>query len=266
MGPAPIYSAEHVQPAFCLRYSWIGWLREPLSAPALYTPVLESLRERWETDGLRLLEWRVRQDKFQITFSTTPLVSPVLLASRCKGRLQDALRKASFPHRFRRKRSVRSIGNNTTAQVESYIKNQVKKAAFVNADFQSKMRELTFVDPFVELSRPTASGHGIYWYNLHLVLVTRERYRIADWRLLRTIHDGCLKIARKKRYGISTLSVMLEHLHVAFRGDPRQSPQEIALAFQNNLAYLAGEDLWMESFYVGTFSEYSMRAVRRDGL
>jgi REP element-mobilizing transposase RayT len=64
-------------------------------------------------------------------------------------------------------------------------------------------------------------------------------------------------------YGISTLSPMLDHLHVALRGDHRQSPLEIALAFQNNLAYLLGEALWTENFYVGTFSEYSMRAVRR---
>ena len=129
--------------------------------------------------------------------------------------------------------------------------------------FAEKMEELILVDPSVDLSAPTSSGRGMYWYNLHLVLGVRERWRIADLDRLKKIRDGASRIAAKKGYGISTLSVMLDHLHVALRGDHRQSPLEIALAFQNNLAYLLGQALWAESFYTGTFSEYSMRAVRR---
>ena len=103
----------------------------------------------------------------------------------------------------------------------------------------------------------------MYWYNLHLVLVVEERARIADLDRLLRIRDGCLRIATKKGYAIAALSVMLDHLHAALRGDHRRSPLEIALAFQNNLAYMMGHRLWTESFYVGTFSEYSLGAVRR---
>lgn len=67
------------------------------------------------------------------------------------------------------------------------------------------------------------------------------------------------RVASAKRYGVSTLAVMLDHLHVALRGDPRQSPLEIALAFQNHLAYLLDEALWCESFCVGTSSECTVR-------
>ena len=103
----------------------------------------------------------------------------------------------------------------------------------------------------------------MYWYNLHLVLVVRQRSQIADLDRLMRIRDGCSRIATKKGYGISTLSVMLDHLHVALRGDHRQSPLEIALAFQNNLAYMDGQALWTENSCAGTFWEYSMSAVRR---
>ncbi len=42
-----------------------------------------------------------------------------------------------------------------------------------------------------------------------------------------------------------------------------QSPQEIALAFLNNLAFALGQKpIWQPSYYVGTFSEYNMDAVR----
>ena len=47
-------------------------------------------------------------------------------------------------------------------------------------------------------------------------------------------------------------------------GDIEQPPQEIALAFQNNLAYALGQVRhWLPTFYVGTFGEYDMWAIRR---
>ncbi len=56
---------------------------------------------------------------------------------------------------------------------------------------------------------------------------------------------------------------MPDHLHMALRGNIQDSPQEIALGFQNNLAHLLGQTpIWREGFYVGTFSEYDMGAVR----
>jgi hypothetical protein len=57
---------------------------------------------------------------------------------------------------------------------------------------------------------------------------------------------------------------MPDHLHIALRGDHERSPNEIVYAFQNNLAYAVGQQhLWQDPFYVGTFSEYDMDAVRR---
>jgi REP element-mobilizing transposase RayT len=57
---------------------------------------------------------------------------------------------------------------------------------------------------------------------------------------------------------------MPDHLHAAIRGNIKQSPQEIALAFQNNLAYIMGQvRLWTPTYYVGTFGEYDMWAIRR---
>jgi REP element-mobilizing transposase RayT len=97
-----------------------------------------------------------------------------------------------------------------------------------------------------------------------VVLVVAERLGIVDERFLRAIRDGCLKIAAKKGYEISRLAVMPDHLHLALRGDYRQSPDEIVAAFQNNLAYLVGQKpVWQDSYYVGTFGEYNMNAVRR---
>lgn len=262
MNPQPKYSGKNLDPAYCLRYSWTGWPSKNRFKHLPDDSILETVRQSWETDGLRLLEWRWSDEKIQLTFSTTPQASPVFVATRAKGRLQYTLREAGRPQKFSRKLSVRSLGDNTTVQVENYVKSQVKRAAFVDPEFGEKMDELVLVDPSVDLSAPTSSGRGMYWYNIHLVLVVKERWRVADLAQLTRTRDGVVRIAAKKGYGVSTFSIMLDHLHLTLRGDPRQSPLEIALAFQNNLAYLLGQALWCENFYAGTFSEYSMRAVR----
>ncbi len=50
---------------------------------------------------------------------------------------------------------------------------------------------------------------------------------------------------------------------MALRGNIEHSPQDIALAFLNNLAYAMGQNaIWQSGYYAGTFGEYDMGAVR----
>ena len=45
-----------------------------------------------------------------------------------------------------------------------------------------------------------------------------------------------------------------------------ESPEEIALAYMNNLAFAHGmRPVYQFGYYVGTFGEYDMAAVRRRG-
>ena len=261
MALEPLYHREECGPAFCLRFSWTGW---PTAGRLPRPAGLERLGPLWENDGMRLLEHSSSEEELQLAFSTLPRVSPVLLAQRAKGRLQDDLRKSSPGWLgFSRKVSVRSVGENTRQQVEEYVANQVGKERFLDVRFDAALRQFTVRCPEVDLSQPTASSHGRYWYNLHLVLVVAERGLIRDLACLAKIRDGCFAIARKKGHRIAVLSVMPDHVHMALRGAIEESPQEIALGFQNNLAYLVGQvRIWRPGFYVGTFSEYDMGAIR----
>ena len=100
---------------------------------------------------------------------------------------------------------------------------------------------------------------------LHLVLVTQERYRVRNLERLGTIRDQSLRMAQKKGCALSRLAVLPDHVHAALRGNIELSPQDIALAFQNNLAYALGQcRLWQDTYYVGTFSEGRKRAPKRD--
>jgi REP element-mobilizing transposase RayT len=213
---------------------------------------------------MRLLEHRWTGKMAQLLFSTTPHVSPVFLATRAKGRLDHAIRRAGLPMPLSRKLSVRSIGENTRKEVEAYIDNQVGKERFSDPQFKALLETFKITNHDIDLSRASKSGRGRYWYNVHLVLVTEKRFRIVDERRLATIRDWSIKTAAKHAYSISRLTVMPDHLHVALRGDHEQSPDEIVYAFQNNLAFALGQQrIWCDNFYVGTFSEYNMEAIRR---
>jgi len=221
------------------------------------------LHAAWEDDGLRKLEQTWSPQLIQFTFSVRPQVCPVFFAARVKGRLQHALRKAGLTTQFSRKVGVRTIGKNHRTEVETYIERQVQKEPLADPRFRDLLREFTVTVPGVDLTAATATNSGRYWYNLHLVLVTAARYRVGDPVLLGTIRDWCFKIADKKGYAISRVSVMPDHLHTCLRGNIAHSPEEVALAFLNNLAFALGQKpIWEPCYYVGTFGEYDMGAVR----
>jgi REP element-mobilizing transposase RayT len=266
MPPEPLYRPEDLRAAYQLRYSWSGWPSGDPFPVDLVARVLPEIGPEWEKDGLRLLESSVRPNILQLTMSTSPVVAPVTLAARIKGRIQHHCRLRGTPVDFSRKLAVRSLGDPTRAEVEGYIRNQVPNEDLADERFRQMLSAFTVVDPRVDLSIPTESNSGRYWYNLHLVLVTSERYRIGEARTLAQIRDTVCRICIKKGHAVSTAAVMPDHLHLALRGAIAEAPQTIALSFLNNLAYNLGQRPWWQAgYYAGTFGEYSMAAVRGGG-
>lgn len=264
MKPPLLYIAHNLHPAYQLRYGWTGWPSTG-SFPALPAePFLSRLSERWENEGLRLLEHDWKMDSISLIFSAKPEVSPVHLAARAKGRLQHALREAGKPIKFSRKVSVRSIGQSTRETVEEYIRTQLDREKMADPRYEAMLRSQSFSDRSVDLSKPTQTQSGRYWYDIHLVLVVSARHRLVWEKGLEDMPAVFRQIAIKEGYEISTLSIMPDHIHIALRGNIEQSPQDIALAFQNNLAYKMEQcRLWEYNYYVGTFGEYAMGVVRR---
>jgi REP element-mobilizing transposase RayT len=218
----------------------------------------------WEEDGMRVLEQRCEREMLQILFSVQPSISPQFLATRAKGRLDYSARKVGAAVNFSRKLAICSVGDSTRRDVEWYLSRQVSKEAFADPRFEAQMASLTVANSEVDLSRPVPSLSGRYWYNVHLVLVADKRERIHDTKMLTDLRDATLRVARKKGHLLSRLAVMPDHLHLAVRPLISESALGVAFAYQNNLAHmLGGRRIWQDSFYVGTFGEYSMQAVRR---
>ncbi len=261
--PAPLYTAHNLHPVHALRYDWTGWPAAGTALPAATADIARDIAPAWEPDGLTLLTAHADAAKVQLLFRAAPRVSPVFCCQRAKGRLQHALRQAGVPATFSRKVAFLSLGENTDADVAGYLRKQVAKEGFADPRFAAIMRQFTVTCPEVALDRPSESVSGRYWYNLHVVLVVASRFRITAPEVLGRLRDAVLAAASGCGARVAAVSVMPDHVHLALRGDAAQSPEAIALAFQNALARAAGCRVWQHGFYVGTFSAYNLEVIRR---
>jgi REP element-mobilizing transposase RayT len=117
----------------------------------------------------------------------------------------------------------------------------------------------------IDLSRPRSSAHGIYWYNLHVVLVHRERWAEIREPVLERLRHMVEEVCRAKAYWLSRAGILPDHLHLALGSPHDVAPADVALAFLNNLAYVHGmKAVFQFGAYVGTFGEYHQGAVKSD--
>jgi REP element-mobilizing transposase RayT len=257
------YTGVNVHIPHKLMLDWTGWLSGGAAFPPATPAAIVATAPAWAGDGLRLDTFRIVGDLAQILFATTPGVSPTFLAARAKGRLQHALRTADAPVVFSRKVSVRSVGENTRADIEGYLARQVARGEFADPRFRERMARYTVVSDAVDLAAPTAVEHGRHWYNLHVVLVTADRFRFGADDILAGVRDAALAAAERGGHALKSVAVMPDHVHLALRGNVARSPREIGVEFQNALADVVGCRAWQDEFYAGTFSEYDVTAIRR---
>ncbi len=263
MALKPIYTLENVRPVSEIRYDWSGWLRNSASFPSILEIATENLNDAWGRDGLTLETFSVEGNQIQCLFRANQDVSPSLCAARAKGRLQNELRTLGTEVKFDRRVSVRALGDNTTTIVQNYIRKQVGKSDYIDPRFKDHLGQFTVEVATRILENPSVSGHGRYWYNLHVVIVVQDRrYPITRNENFAKVSDTIFRIAKKKSHAVASAAVMPDHIHIALRANHTHTPSEVALAYLNNLSYILGyNECWSTEFYVGTFSEYDVRAV-----
>ncbi len=86
----PLYESHNLNPAYRLIYNWTGWIDDSSSLPGNISENLSSISPYWEKDGIRLLEHRVKNNAIFATVSAKPFLSPILICSRLKGRIQHS--------------------------------------------------------------------------------------------------------------------------------------------------------------------------------
>jgi REP element-mobilizing transposase RayT len=257
----PIYTLDSCpNPAYQLNWSYtLFWHNSPNG-----DDWLDELQRLNEVDGIRILRHEFTSPKIsQFFVSTTPSVIPQVMVQRIKGRLQAIIRR-EYPKAFQRNYALRSIGSVDRQSVDQYIAGQLEHHLLVDPKTDEMYRRFQFHDPSIDLAQPSRTSHAVYWYNLHLVLVNDGRYRFTDPLRLGRLWSMIRANAKKKQHWLSRFGILPDHIHVSLRANLYQSPATVAFGYMNNLVYVLGmRPEFYYSYYTGTFSEYSTRAVPR---
>jgi len=254
-----IYTAENTKAAYLLNWGvTLFWKNQPITEDVW----LENLSNATETDGVRILKHRtIPNNASQFFVSTKPHVAPAEMLKSIKGRLQHHVRSA-MPKAFQRNYCVRSIGAARSDIVKNYIADQLGHHQMADARVQNRFREFQRTNANVELKQPSFSSHGEYWYNLHIVLVNRNRSNEVRKEVLEKLASTLERTATKHRHQLSQLAVLSDHIHISVRAEVTQSPASIALSYLNNGAYACDmRPVFQFSYHVSTHGEYDRGAV-----
>jgi len=227
-------------------------------------PWLENLKRTTEKDGVRILEYRlVNTSTNQFLLSTRPEISPGNAIRSVKGRLQYLVRQQN-PRAFKANYSIKRVGSAKYDQVEHYLDDQLLHHRMADPTVQEIIAAYQIDDFSVDLKKVRRSAHGEYLYNLHLVLVHTERDREIRKNRLAKTNEGIRHIAQKKGHLLFKARILSDHIHLMLGCDVKESPVDVGMGYLNNLAFIHGQTLVFESgFYVGTFGEYDLGAIRK---
>jgi len=244
-----------------LFYTWAGWPSGSLFPPKPSIHFFDSLCKNWRNDHLDLQACVWKPEQIQMTFKVAAEVAPIFFTARVKGRLQHAMRQAGIAAGFTRKVVMRALGDNCSDDVEGCLRKQTIRVELLDERYRATLREAGIEEKTVDLSQPSEVRHGRYWYNLHLVAVTEDRYRMGREDFLYKVRDGTLAWAGETKCRLKALALMPDHIHIAVRGNVEQSPLALAESLWGELNHSAGCRLMSDKVYAGTFSEYKVKVV-----
>lgn len=222
----------------------------------------QDLAAATEPDGIRLLGHRFEKPGIgQFGVSTTPCVAPLRVVQRVKGRLQYLVRDR-LPKAFRGNYAIRSVGRVTRGEIERYVADQLGHHQMADPRVQRRLEQFQIVRPEVDLSLPQRTSHGLFWYNLHVVLVHQSRGKEIREDVLGRVRAMILRASDCKKYLMSCAGILADHVHLVLGGPIEVAPDEIALGFLNNLAYVQGmRPVYQYGAFVGTVGEYTTGAL-----
>ena len=256
----PIYTADNSPAAYQLDWSYcIFW-----KAPPQSFSWFDALQQLNEKDHIRLLKHHFEPpnvSKFLI--STQSQVAPQTVAQRVKGRLQHLIRDHS-PNAFRRNYSIRGLGSTRRQKLEQYLSSQLTHHPPADPRVLERLQNHQYHNPQIDLSKPRKSTHAVYWYNLHIVISTAERWMEIRDEVLNRTRRMILRCSNAKGHLLSHAAILPDHLHLLLGCRLDESPQDVALAYLNNLAFAHEmKPVFQFGFFAGTTSEYDLGAIPR---
>jgi REP element-mobilizing transposase RayT len=169
----------------------------------------------------------------QFVVSTQPHVAPLTIVERVKGRLQYFVRD-TLPKPLKRNYAIRSFGQVIRETVEAYVASQLEHHQMADARVQERLGRYQIHNADVDLSQVRQTSHGLYWYNLHVVLVHRERWAEIRDEVLRRVRDMIVAACDAKGWLLSRAGILADHVHLALGCTIETAPVDVGLSFLNN--------------------------------
>jgi REP element-mobilizing transposase RayT len=259
--PDPIYAPSNTSQAYQLNWSLAIFPHDRMPPESEW---IEQLKIDVERDSVRILEHRKCAERaHQFLLSTRPETVPSGIVRTIKGRLQYLVR-GQCPRAFHRNYRIQSVGESNNACLQAYAGKQPARHPMADPQVQSTIESLQFFDRAVNLVEVRNSSHGQFQNNLHLVFENRDRLPDISEQSLRTMQATIRKCSMKKGHLLSRIGLVANHVHILLGCGVDESPQSVALALMNNLAFAFGMKAILDfSYYAGTFGSYDRDAVRR---
>ena len=256
-----IYTIENTNPAFQLNWTVSLFGRVAFTSSSNW---LDQLKTATDRDGVRILEFRSTQPNVgQFFVSTRPGLSPSQVVRSLKGRWQYLIR-ARHPSAFRRNYFIGSIGEANCQILDQYIAGQTAKHPMADPRVQKQIQSLQFHDATVDLGQVMTGNYGQFVYALQVVVENETGWNEIRESVLADSRAMIIRAAAKKRWRLSRIGMLSNHIHILLGVGVTESPASVALSLMNNLAYLQGmKPVFRFSYYVGTCGRYDRNAVRR---
>lgn len=246
---------------FCLRYAFSTWTTLNLSVNTLQD-VIQRTEALLALDDLKLLEHRISENQIQFLLSARPSHSPVHLTKVTKAKLVLAFSQENIYKSLTREFALRSVGENTTRDLEHYLREQVNRRTFVDDRFADSLRPYS-KEYDIDLEKCAATKYGHYWYDLHLVLGTNDRYDVALPEVWHEIVQASESWHQEQGHRLKAISLLPDHVHLLLRPNLNTSPYLVGEGLIERLNQVKiMRNIYHSTFYVGTHGIYAMNAIR----
>ncbi|MBC8873000.1 MAG: IS200/IS605 family transposase [Planctomycetes bacterium] len=284
------YQLEELRFAWCYRvyYRWQTHRARP--QPALRGLDQKTLDSMLQPYDIHILEACSSETDVKVLISLLPSETVAACAGKMKGRVSKwlgerrDLRQPSNQKRLSRGYFACTTGKSTAEAVNRYLDQQSEHHGYA-----ARVRPPMFVRQYpitVEDEQRLSANRAMSVLQYHVVLSTWKRKGVFARAAAESMANAWRRIQGRYQMAIEKVSFVPDHVHVAVRAHPSQSPAEIAVALMNSSQDLmwssfsdsvirAGvERLWQASAYIGTYgnlesakiSAYVRRWKQGEGL
>ena len=251
--PSPLFLPSNCSAAYQLSWSLSVFGKERLPSPS---ECIDALRIEVAKDQLKILECEYRAPNVAMFFlSSQPSASPSQIVRSIKGRWQH-LSRATDRIEFRRNYRIDSVGDANAIVLDEYVAKQAAKHRMADERVQAMFESMQYHNPNVDLGDIQRSSYGEFIYALQIVLESESGWNEVRSDVLKAYRGAVIGTCRKHQWRLARIGLLSNHLHLLIGPAMTDSPEGVALALMNNLAYTQGMKAILRwSYYAGGFGK-----------